>query len=76
LEPTRADWTVIQPLTQRFKLGETVNNSPASRAQSVARGIYSVTGLLPEHDGQPNYRIKHFAEDYERVAQESELSAV
>ena len=44
------------------------------RTLSAPRGAYSVTGLLPENDGQPEYRIKHFSEDYERVAQESELS--
>jgi hypothetical protein len=26
-------------------------------------------------DGQPEYRIKHFNEEFERVAQEYELSA-
>jgi hypothetical protein len=61
-------------MTHRFKLGEMVNYSPSGRTLSAPRGAYSVTGLLPENDGQPEYRIKHFSEDYERVAQESELS--
>jgi hypothetical protein len=31
---------------------------------------------MPAMEGQqPEYRIKHFSEDFERVAQESELSA-
>ena len=32
--------------------------------------------LLPEIEGQPAYRIKNFSEEHERVAQESELSAL
>jgi hypothetical protein len=61
-------------MTHRFKLGEMVHYSPASRIFAAARGTYAVTGLLPENDGQPEYRIKHFSEDYERVAQEGEPS--
>ena len=34
-----------------------------------------MTGLMPVMDGQPpEYRIKHFSEDFEHVALESELS--
>jgi hypothetical protein len=61
-------------MTHRFKLGEMVNYSPAGRTLLAPRGAYSVTGILPEKDGQPEYRIKHFSENYERVAQEGELS--
>jgi hypothetical protein len=61
-------------MTHRFKRGDAVYYSPAGRAQSAARGTYTVTALLPENDGQPEYRIKHHGEDYERVAQEGELS--
>jgi hypothetical protein len=35
---------------------------------------YAVTGILPEKDGQPEYRIKHSSEEFERIAQEGELS--
>ena len=36
----------------------------------------TITGLMPVTDGQqPEYRIKHFSEDFERVALECELSA-
>ena len=35
-----------------------------------------ITGLMPVTGGrQPEYRIKHFSEDFERVAMENELSA-
>jgi hypothetical protein len=61
-----------QEMTHRFKLGEM--DSPSGRRLLAADGAYSITGILPENDGQPEYRIKHFSEDYERVAQEGELS--
>ena len=41
----------------------------------TARGTYTVMGRLPAgSDQQPEYRIKHFSEDFERVAMENELS--
>ncbi len=43
---------------------------------STARGTYTVTGLMPALQGQqPEYRIKHFSEAFERVALENELLA-
>jgi hypothetical protein len=43
---------------------------------STARGTYTVAGLMPAMEGQqPEYRIKHFSEEFERVAYENELSA-
>jgi hypothetical protein len=43
---------------------------------STARGTYTVTGLMPALDGQQReYRIRHFSEEFERVAFENELSA-
>jgi hypothetical protein len=42
---------------------------------SSARGTYSVTGLMPAlDDKQPEYRIRHLSEDFEREL-EVELSA-
>lgn len=42
---------------------------------STARGTYTITGLMPGLEGQrPEYRIKQFSEDFERVALENELS--
>ncbi len=43
---------------------------------STAHGTYTVAGLMPALDGQqPEYQIKHFSEEFERVAFENELSA-
>ena len=49
---------------------------PKDRMLNAARGTYTITGLMPGLEGQqPQYRIKHFSEDFERVAFENELSA-
>ena len=43
---------------------------------STARGTYTITGLIPAiEDKPPEYRIRHFSEEFERVAFENELSA-
>ena len=60
----------------KFKIGAVVFYRPKQRMLSTARGTYTVTGLMPALESQqPEYRIKHFSEDFERVAVESELSA-
>jgi hypothetical protein len=59
----------------KFKIGEIVFYRPKQRMHNAARGTYTVTGFLPVPDGQPpEYRIKRFSEDFERIAVESELS--
>ena len=46
------------------------------RMLSTARGTYTITGLMPAiEDKPPEYRIKHFSEDFERVAFENEIIA-
>jgi hypothetical protein len=40
----------------------------------VTPGLYVVTGLLPERDGEFEYCIYNDAEPYQRVAKESELT--
>jgi hypothetical protein len=62
-------------MPHRFKIGSVVSYRPKDRRLSTARGTYMVTGLVPVTDGQPEYRIKHFSEEFERVALENELSA-
>ena len=42
---------------------------------SIPRGAYKITRLLPECEGELQYRIKNAAEEHERVASESELYA-
>ena len=63
-------------MSHKFKIGQTVNYRPKDRTLSTARGTYTVAGLMPALDGQrPEYRIRHFSEEFERVAFENELSA-
>jgi hypothetical protein len=60
----------------KFKIGDIVHYRPKDRMLSTARGTYTVTGLMPALEGQkPEYCIKHFSEDFERIAMEGELSA-
>ena len=62
-------------MPQKFKIGDIVNYHPKNRMLSTARGAYTVTGHIPALDGQqPEYRIRHFSEEFERVAVENELS--
>jgi len=61
-------------MPHKFKIGAVVNYRPADRRHREADGVYMVTSLLPG-DGQPQYRIKHPSEEFERVAMEGELSA-
>jgi hypothetical protein len=63
-------------MPHKFKIGDVVNYRPRDRVLSTVRGTYIVTGLKPAlDDQQPKYRIRHFSEDFERVAMENELSA-
>lgn len=62
-------------MPHKFKIGDIVNYHPASRTHRAAGGVYTVTGLMPENDGELGYRIKHPGEDFERVAMQTELSA-
>ena len=62
-------------MPHKFKIGAIVNYHPKDRMLSTARGTYTITGLMPAMEGQqPEYRIKHFSEEFERVAFENELS--
>jgi hypothetical protein len=55
----------------KFKIGQAVQFSP--RGALSAHGLYVVTVLLPERDGEFEYSISNEAEPYDRVAKESEL---
>jgi hypothetical protein len=62
-------------MPHKFKIGQTVNYRPKNRMLNAARGTYTVTGMMPASDGQqPEYRIRHSSEEFERVAFENELS--
>ena len=60
---------------RRFVLGQTVKYTPP-RASYAPPGIYVVTALLPERDGEFEYFIKHTSELHQHIAKESEVSEV
>jgi hypothetical protein len=59
----------------KFNVDQVVDYVPKGASKfSVPRGAYKITKLLPERDGELQYRIKNAAEDHERAAGESELA--
>ena len=62
-------------MPHKFAVGQIVHFRPVAWPIDAARGLYHVTMLLPERNGEFEYRIKH-PKDPERIAEESELSAM
>ena len=58
----------------KFKVGQMVDFSPNRSAVPASGREYKIVRLLPDEGGQRQYRIKTIAEQFERVAKESELS--
>jgi hypothetical protein len=59
----------------KFNVDQVVDYGPKGASKfSVPRSAYKLRKLLPERDGELQYRIKNAAEDHERVAGESELA--
>jgi hypothetical protein len=59
----------------KFHLGQTVAYR-VPRGGYAPHGAYVVTAKLPERDGEFEYRIRSAVEDHERMARESELTAM
>jgi len=59
-------------MAPKFKVGDTVILKPAIH-QNVPGGVYEVTRVLPDQNGEREYRIKSANETHERMARESEL---
>jgi hypothetical protein len=59
--------------THKFKIGDTVFVKPA-RNLNLAGGAYVITAVLPERDGDFEYRVRNTREPHERVMAESQLS--
>jgi hypothetical protein len=62
-------------LSHKFHVRQLVQLN-LSFSRNVPRGSYEITKKLPEREGEFEYRIKSMNEPDERVARESELSAV
>ena len=58
----------------KFKLGQSVTYTPHLIGVDSARGVYTITQLLPPEGDDFQYRIKSAAEPHERVAKESQLN--
>jgi len=59
-------------MPHKFKVGDIVTIKP-SVSRNVPGGVYEVIKVLPDPDGEREYRIKSANEPHERVARESEL---
>ena len=56
----------------KFKVGDMVTLK-RSVVRNVPGGIYEVIKVLPDHNGEREYRIKGANEPHQRAARESEL---
>jgi hypothetical protein len=63
----------MRTMPHKFKVGDIVTIKP-SVSRNVPGGVYEVIKVLPDPDGEREYRIKSANEPHERVARESELS--
>jgi hypothetical protein len=59
--------------SHKFKVGDIVAVRPAI-SRNVPGGVFEVIKVLPDRDGEREYRIKSANEPHERVARESELT--
>ena len=61
-------------MTHKYTAGQDVFYEPAF-GNPAARGKYTVVRTLPmENDSRISYRIKSMAENFERIAEEHQLS--
>ena len=60
-------------MPHEFKIGDIVKYRPTHRDRRTPTSECTVIALLPETDGKFEYRIRHVSEDFDKVAQESEL---
>ena len=60
----------------KFRVGQSVRFTPGKMTPPALGQAYMVVRALPAEHGEYRYRIKSVYEPYERIARESELSAV
>ena len=61
-------------MSHKFKIGQDVHFTPNVFGRSGAPGTYKVIRQLPFEGDEFQYRIKAVAENFERVAKESQLA--
>jgi hypothetical protein len=59
----------------KFKVGDAVILKQSAR-QNIPEGVCVVTKVLPDRNGDREYRLRSAGEEHERVARESELEIV
>ena len=60
----------------KFHLGQSVAYHASGRRLYASPGAYLVTARFPEREGEFEYHIRSASDRYERMARESELSAI
>jgi hypothetical protein len=60
-------------VAHRFKIGNMVHFIPNRARNNAAEGPYEILALLPECDGNFQYRVKNSLEQYQRIVQERDL---
>jgi hypothetical protein len=60
----------------KFKVGQSVRFTPRKLALPAGAQAYTIVRVLPAEGGEYQYRIKSVYEPFERIAVESELSAL
>jgi hypothetical protein len=61
---------------RKFKVGQSVRFTPGKLTPPAGGQAYVIVRVLPAEDGEYRYRIKSVYEPYDRMARESELSAL
>jgi hypothetical protein len=65
---------LAQVAQAKFKVGQTVDFNPGRATIPASTREYTIIRLVPIEGGERQYRIKTIAEQFERVAKESELT--
>lgn len=65
-----------QQVQHKFIVGQEVSFSPGKRSMSASSRSYKIIRRLPIEGGEVMYRIKSAAEQFERVARESEIGGI
>ena len=60
----------------KFKVGQIVNFTPARTTMSASSPEYTIVRLLPRENGHNQYRIKGTNDTFERMARETDLTAI
>jgi hypothetical protein len=60
----------------KFKVGQSVRFTPGKMMPPAGAQAYTIVRVLPAEGAEYHYRIKSEYQPYERIARESELSAL